>query len=70
MLYPQRYGEPKPTKPVGMPCGLKPGGSVRQSRGTPGPVNAASDRTCGRSDCLIPDTSVPMGGLEPPTFGL
>jgi hypothetical protein len=31
MLYPQRYGEPKQTKPVGMPCGLKPGGSVGQS---------------------------------------
>ena len=31
MLHEQQYGEPKPTKPVGMPCGLKPGGSVRQS---------------------------------------
>ena len=50
MLYPQRYGEPKPTKPVGMPCGLKAGGSVRQGlarserSSSPQPVEALPRR--------------------------
>jgi hypothetical protein len=31
MLYPQRYSELNPTPPAGMPGGLKPSVSVRQS---------------------------------------
>ena len=35
-LYPQRYSEPTPTTPAGMPCGSKPGASVGRRRGDRG----------------------------------